>query len=293
MGRYILAYDVGGSHASAALADPATLELRSTHSRPLDSSAPAAAVLDDLAAVGREAIAGERAAAVLGIGMAMPGPFDYEQGISYMRGLTKYDQLYGVSFRQEMAARFPGVLPEAVRFVNDARASLLGEIHRGAAVGARRVIGLTLGTGIGSAFAVEGRIVDSAPGLPPGGYIYCLPWGEGTIEDVISSRGLQRRYRHATGETVDVHEIAARAARDPVAQKVMQDFGHALGEVLLPLAESFAPDVIVLGGAIARSAFLFLSAAQTVLACTKARLVVSTLFEMAALVGAAAAWRGQ
>ena len=292
MGQYILAYDVGGSHATAALANSATLELTAIHSCPLDSSGPAVAVLDALAAVGRQAIAADEEAEVLGIGMAMPGPFDYEQGICYIRGLTKYDQLYGVNFRQEMVARFPGITPEAVRFVNDARASLLGEIHRGAAVGARRVIGLTLGTGIGSAFAVDGRIVESGAGVPPGGYIYCLPWRDGTIEDVISSRGLQQRYRQATGETCDVREIATRATRDPAAQKAMQDFGHALGEVLLPLVESFAPDVIVLGGAIAKSAALFVRTTQTVLAQTKARLAVSTLFDLAAIVGGAAAWRG-
>jgi glucokinase len=274
------------------LANSATLELTAIHSCPLDSSGPAVAVLDALAAVGRQAIAADEEAEVLGIGMAMPGPFDYEQGICYICGLTKYDQLYGVNFRQEMVARFPGITPEAVRFVNDARASLLGEIHRGAAVGARRVIGLTLGTGIGSAFAVDGRIVESSAGVPPGGYIYCLPWRDGTIEDVISSRGLQQRYRQATGETCDVREIATRASRDPAAQKAMQDFGHALGEVLLPLVESFAPDVIVLGGAIAKSAALFVRTTQTVLAQTKARLAVSTLFDLAAIVGGAAAWRG-
>jgi glucokinase len=292
MGQYILAYDVGGSHATAALADSATLQLTAIHSCSLDSSGPAAAVLDALAAVGRQAIAAKHEANMLGIGMAMPGPFDYEQGICYIRGLTKYDQLYGVNFRQEVAARFRGITPEAVRFVNDARASLLGEIHRGAAVGARRVIGLTLGTGIGSAFAVDGRIIESGAGVPPGGYIYCLPWREGTIEDVVSSRGLQRRYRQATGETLDIREIATRATHDPVAQQVMQDFGRALGEILQPLVEGFAPDVVVLGGGIAKSAALFVPATRSVLAPTKARLAVSSLFELAAIVGAAVAWRG-
>ena len=292
MSQYILAYDVGGSHATAALAHSSTFELTAVQSSSLDSGGPAQAVLDALAAVGQKAVAAEKEAEVLGIGMAMPGPFDYEQGICYIRGLTKYDQLYGVNFRQEMAARFPGVVPEAVQFVNDARASLLGEIHRGAAVGARRVIGLTLGTGIGSAFAVDGHLVESGPGVPPGGYIYCLPWRDGIIEDVISSRGLQQRYRQTTGETSDVREIAARASRDPVAHKVMQGFGQALGEVLLPLVEGFAPDVIVLGGAIAKSAPLFLPTTQTVLARTEVRLAASALIDLAAVVGAAAAWRG-
>lgn len=37
-----------------------------------------------------------------GIGMAFPGPFDYEQGISLMRGLNKYDQIYGMRIPEEL-----------------------------------------------------------------------------------------------------------------------------------------------------------------------------------------------
>jgi glucokinase len=191
-----------------------------------------------------------------------------------------------------MARRFRHVRPDAVRFVNDAQAALLGEVHCGAAVGATRVIGLTLGTGVGSAFAVAGRIVTSGPGVPLDGYVYCLPWDEGIVEDAISTRAIQRTYRALTGEQCEVRDLAARARTDAVAMSVWKDLGKTLGRVLQPLAREFRPEIVVLGGAIAQSAELFLPAAENELQGTGAGLRVSTLFDRAALFGAAVAWQG-
>ncbi len=179
---FLLTYDVGGSHATAALIRAASLEMLAVDSYAIDSQAPAEEVLRDLEAVGKQVLANYPTADLLGIAMAMPGPFDYEEGVSRIHNLTKYDNLYGVNLRRAMAVRFPRVAPEAVRFVNDAQAALLGEVHCGAAVGVSRVMGLTLGTGVGSAFVVDGRIVTTGPGVPAQGYVYCLPWNGGTLE---------------------------------------------------------------------------------------------------------------
>ncbi|MBZ5565109.1 MAG: ROK family protein [Acidobacteriia bacterium] len=290
-GNLVLAFDVGGSHVAAALVDLTTLSIEAAQSQPLDTRASGEAVMDAFGEIGAGVLAKAPARKSAGIAMAMPGPFDYQNGICYIRGQAKYDQLFGFDFRRGMAARFPDFLPCDIRFVNDASAALLGEIHRGAAAGAGRVIGLTLGTGIGSAFAVDGRIVIAGPGVPPHGYIYCLPWKEGTVEDTLSSRGLQGRYREVSGRLCDAREIAALASTDPLAKKVMEDFGRDLGAVLLPLATSFRPDVIVLGGAIARSAQLFLPAAQEAIEKNGTCLKVFHLLDHAALVGAAVAWQ--
>jgi glucokinase len=257
----------------------------------LDSQASNQVVLQSLEAVGKRVLSSHPTAGLVGISMAMPGPFDYAAGVSYIRNLTKYDNLYGVNLRHEMARRFPDVPPQAVRFINDAQAALLGEVHCGAAVGAARVIGLTLGTGVGSAFAVDGKIVTSGPGVPPEGYIYCLPWEGGTVEDAISTRALQRGYRALTGELCEVRDIAARTRTDAVALSLWKDLGKTLGLVLQPLANGFRPEIIVLGGAIAQSAEFFLPSAESVLQGTGASLRVSTLLDRAALFGAAVAWQ--
>ena len=83
--------------------------------------------------------------------------------------------LYGVDLRQALAPRI-GCDPVQVRFLNDADAYLLGEVGAGAAKGFGRAVGLTLGTGIGSAFAVDGRLVTPGPGVPKDGEIWNVPY---------------------------------------------------------------------------------------------------------------------
>jgi glucokinase len=290
-GQFLLSFDVGGSHATAALIQAENLALLAVASSSLDSQAPSDTILQSLEDVGKRALGERPATGLLGVAMAMPGPFDYQQGVSYIRNLTKYDSLYGVNLRQEMSRRFRDVRPEAVRFVNDAQAALLGEVYCGAAVGAARVMGLTLGTGVGSAFAVDGKIVTSGPGVPPDGYVYCLPWESATVEHAISTRAIQRSYRALTGEQPAVRDLAAQARTDAVAMSVWKELGKTLGRVLRPLAREFRPEIIVLGGAISQSAGLFLPAAEDELQGTGASLRVSTLFDRAALFGAAVAWQ--
>jgi len=290
MNTWILSYDVGGSHATAGLVHQVTFELQNVRSRRIDSAAAAEGILDALAELGNDALGGQSQAVVSGIAMSMPGPFDYEKGICYIRGLAKYEQLYGVDFRASMAERFPKVPAMAVRFINDAAAALLGEIQAGAAKGAPRVIGLTIGTGIGSAFAVGGRIVTTGPGVPPEGYVYNQPFRDGVAEDFVSGRVIKKMYAKVANNECEVKEIARRAAHDAAAKMIFCQFGQMLGEVLLPMVNGFVPDVIVLGGAVARSSSLFLPATREVLQGTKVELRPSSLHDSAGVIGAAVAW---
>ena len=79
------------------------------------------------------------------------------------------------------------------------------------------------------------------------------------------------------------------AAKDPAAAGVVSEFGRALGVALRTVLGCFAPRVIVLGGGIARSAHLFLPAAQAEIG-DFAELRISALGDQAPLVGAGAAW---
>jgi glucokinase len=216
----------------------------------------------------------------------MPGPFDYAAGVSWMRHKLPY--LYGIDLRKALAERF-GWQPEQVHFVNDAAAYLLGEVGAGAVRGVPRVVGITLGTGIGSAFAVDGRIVAEGFGVPPGGEIWNLPYEDRIVEDFLSTRAIQHAYRERTGQECEVASIAAKADKNPEAAEVFTEFGRDLGLALRTLLRQFAPDVVVLGGGISRSAHLFLSAAEQQLLGLGFELRVSTLGDHAPLVGAAVA----
>ena len=183
-----------------------------------------------------------------------------------------------------------GISPESVVFINDAAGYLLGEIAAGAASEGHRVVGITLGTGVGSGFAIDGEIVTSGTGVPPGGEIWNVPWGKGIFEDAISTRAIQATYRSLTGTTLEVKQIAEQAASDRNAAETFRRFGQEFGAVLKAIYDGFHPDLFVIGGAIARSASLFLPVAQQTLGEAGVRIVVSKLFENAALVGAGARW---
>lgn len=281
----ILVYDIGGSHISAAVfrADGFRLGPMVTGHHSECQTADAFAEL--LHSLGISASFEEVTAA--GAELAMPGPFDYAAGISHMRHKLPY--LYGVDLRQALAGRF-GWAPCRVRFINDADAYLLGEVAAGAARGFSRAVGITLGTGVGSAFAIDGHVVTSGPGVPPGGEIWNLAYQGGIVEDLISTRAIQGGYLQRTGQQADVVDIAAAATSAPAAAAVFDDFGHHLGQVLRTVTAEFAPSVIVLGGGISRSSHLFMAAATSELKGLNVELRVSALREHAALVGAGAAW---
>ncbi len=283
--KCVLVYDIGGSHVSASVCFEGDYRLEPTviTSHPEEQSSNA--FVEVLHALGLKAAPDIHK--VLGAELAMPGPFDYATGVSWMRHKMPY--LYGVSLRDALAQQF-GWQPGQVRFLNDAAAHLLGEIGAGAARGVHRAVSITLGTGVGSAFAVDGRIVTHGPGVPAGGEIWNLPYEGHIVEDFISTRAIQQNYLESTGEEREVAEIASGANDDPAAVEVFTEFGRRLGVMLRELCSPFAPDVVVLGGGIARSAPLFLAVAQDQVKEIPIELRISALGDHAPLVGAGVAW---
>ena len=283
--KSVLVYDVGGSHVSSAVCHGGEYQLGPVTSALYPAEQTCEAFVAFLHSLGLKASAGFEA--VSGAELAMPGPFDFAAGISYMR--HKLPFLYGVDLRQELAGRF-GWQPAQVRFLHDAGAFLLGEIGAGAAHGVPRAVGITLRTGIGSAFAVDGRLVTEGSGVPPGGEIWNLSYEGGIVEDFLSTRAIQANFQKRTGKLSDVAEIAVNAVYDPDAAEVFRDFGRHLGLALRMTLSEFGPQAVVLGGGISRSAHLFVSVAESYLESLNLRLVSSALKDNAPLVGAAVAW---
>ena len=276
----VLAFDVGGSHVAAAICCAPDFRLGPVATAPHADVATSGAFLDLLYELGMKARVDRDG--IVGAMLAVPGPFDLQAGVSLMRHKLPY--LYGVDLRQGLAERF-GFEPAQVRFLNDADAYLLGEIGAGAARGFRRAAGLTLGTGIGSAFAVDGQLVTEGPGVPSGGEIWNLAYQGGIVEDFVSSRAIVGNYQRCTGRKSEVVDLAAAAPSDPAAQQAFTEFGQHLGVVIRTLLAAFHADVIVLGGGISRSANLFLPAVQAEIGDSTTQLRVSELKDKAALVG--------
>lgn len=286
--KFVLTFDVGGSHVSAGLCRLANLEIARVSSAPLPDPLSFEGFADLLFGLGQQAAAAEPG--IAGASLAVPFPFDCVAGVSLMK--HKLTALYGKNLRGALASRF-GWAPNRFRFLNDACAYLLGEVGAGSVKGASRAAGLTLGTGIGCAFAVDGFCVTKGDGVPPGGEIWNLPYAGGTVEDLISTRALKSEFLARTGRDLEVAEIAPLAPSDPDARAVFEEFGLHLGQVLRDIVAPFRPDMVVIGGGISRSAQLFLPIAEEQIDRLGFSVVQSALLDQAPLAGAAQYWRAQ
>lgn len=200
-----------------------------------------------------------------GIGMAFPGPFDYENGICLLQGLDKYDKLYDVNLKRGLSHLLE-IEEERIRFMNDASAFALGEMGFGEARGAKRTLFVCIGTGCGSAFGVEGWLAPSGRnGVPASGYLYGEPFLDGCIDDYLSRRGLMKLARERLGEALDGRGMARLAAEGHVgAKQCFLAFGERMRDALLPFLDSFRPDMVCLGGQITKSASFFLPPLEAV-----------------------------
>ena len=192
-----------------------------------------------------------------GIGFAFPGPFDYATGVCRITGVEKFESLFGIDIGAALRAHLPGFVAP-IRFRNDAEAAIAGEVRYGAGRPYRRVLGVTLGTGIGSAFFEAGLPVLRRTGVPENGWLYAEPACDARADDVFSIRGLTARLRVA-GVMADSVKTAADLAQagDPAAQAVFARFGADLGAFLQPFVAAFGADAVLTLGGIGNAFDLF------------------------------------
>jgi glucokinase len=243
--------EIGGSHVTAALVDlSAAKVLPGSIRHELCASGTASDILEAIIACALALPAAQGAA----WGVAIPGPFDYQRGVALFTGVGKFDSLYGVDVGAALAAglrRHPG----PIRFLNDAHAFVRGEWLFGAGLGHDRCVGITLGTGVGSAFLAGGTVCDHGSAIPPEGRVDLLRIDGQPLEDVVSSRAIRRAYQRQTGtRPLDVAWIAQRVGRgDMTAAYVLGTAFERLGEALGPWLASFGATMLVVGGSMTGS----------------------------------------
>ncbi len=281
----VLGIDIGGSHITAALVnlEKGTLVQDSIKRRAVDSKASTEDIFKQWCEVINDAFANQNIEGRR-IGIAMPGPFDYENGISLIKDQDKFKSLYQLNIKKELASRL-GIEPYCLRFINDAAAFMQGEVFYGAAKGYNRALGLTLGTGLGSATALNGKAKDEA--------LWNAKFLGGIAEDYLSTRWFVNKYKSLTDKELDgVKELAAIANSDPYSKQVFNEFGRGLGHFLADIIKENQSEVVVLGGNISKAFDLF---APHLIDNLKAfhidcEIKISELNEHAALIGAASCW---
>ena len=280
----VLGVDIGGSHITAALVD---LESRQvvTGSRKrklVNSQGSAEEIFRDWTDVIEEAF-GNTEKKVCKIGIAMPGPFDYDEGVSLIEEQDKFNALFGMNVKNVLADRL-GIASNQIRFINDAASFLQGEVFCGAGQDEERVLGFTLGTGLGSAICVDGLANDAG--------LWNSPFKEGIAEDYLSTRWFVQRYRELSGLSVSgVKDLIE--GHPSFVNQVFLEFAENLCLFLLPLIQQYNPGTIVFGGNISNAHEHFLPVVKKHLeaAGIDVALKPAQLNEDASLLGAASSWQ--
>lgn len=282
--------DIGGSHICCQAFDFVNMIQieNSLFRNAVDSKSDAESILTAWTDCLQQCIQSVGGKNIAGIGFAMPGPFDYKNGIALFQGVEKFDSLYGINVVDELKQRLQLDTTIDIRFLNDAACFAIGEAWLGAAKGVHKSIILTLGTGFGSAFVVNGIPVDSGKGVADEGCLYYLPFGDSNADSHFSTRWFLAAYKRKFEKEIDgVKELMELASTQPEVKMIFEEFGANLGRFLRPYLINFECDCVVLGGNIAKTLALFAPAMDKELQGLRCKAVLSELFEDAAIAGSA------
>jgi len=248
---------------------------------------------------------GEHGEEIAAIGIGLPGLVDSVGGV--VHELTNVPGFDEVPLRAILHERTG--LPVTIE--NDAKAMAYAEWKFGAARDGRHVVCVTLGTGVGGALILDGRLHRGAQlgageighlsidyrGKPgPFGNFGCLEEYVGNVQ--IAERAVRRYGEAGTARTVEecspLDLQKAALAGDTVARKLWEDLGTELGAALASVVWVINPDTIVIGGGVAKAGeLIFEPVRRTIRARTSEiinrdlRVVPAALGNDAGIIGSA------
>ncbi len=267
---YRVGIDLGGTNIKAVLTDE-NFSIIHQKSVPTMAERPAGEIIRDMAQAVLDLIEESNIASndVKGIGIGCPGIVDAKTGLVVYSNNLNWEN---VALADEMHKYVN--LP--IYASNDANCAALGEVKAGAALGKKDAVMITLGTGVGGGFVVEGKIFE---GGGPGGAEYghtvivhngeqCSCGRKGCFEAYSSATALIRDTKKAAAAHPEskINELVggdlskvdgktpfdAADAGDPTAIEVLNQYYEYLGEGLVNAVNTFRPEVILLSGGICK-----------------------------------------
>ncbi|AUP80644.1 ROK family protein [Flavivirga eckloniae] len=287
--NFALGVDIGGSHLAMAMVDISKKSIvqQTKLLVDIDSKQKALPILTIIVDTIKASIQ-NFGHSICGIGISIPGPLDYENGISKIFNCNKYDKLLGVDIKSYLYQHLSDYIdsPSNIVFENDANCFLLGETWRRALTN-NNVVGITLGTGIGSGFMAEGTLVTKTDNVPPNGEVYCLPFKGKRAEDWLGTNWFLDTYKKEfLKEAESVKRIATHAEISEKSKDIFNTFGIHLGTFLSPLLTNFKADHLIIGGNIARSYKLFKPSFEACFSNGMPEVSISSDTEESAILGA-------
>lgn len=304
--RHAIGLDLGGTNIKGAVVDErGRIVVRGEVSTGSDRGH--AAVLDSMGSLVEDLAgrAGLGLGGLAGVGMGLAGFIDESTGV-VVEAVNLGWRNVAVKGPLETRLGLP------VHLDNDANVAALGESWAGAGAGHRSALCITLGTGVGGGIVLDGRIWRGANMMAGEiGHIVVNPGGArcncglyGCLETIGSATGVVRlmKERLAVGAVSQLSAegltaadvFAAAKAGDATAGAVTAEAAEALGRGFAIAANLINPDVIIVGGGMARAGEFLLELIRKAFAqyalprvLEAAEIVPATLGNDAGVVGAA------
>jgi glucokinase len=321
--KYIVGVDLGGTNiVVGAMPEDGSRQL-AVRSTATHAEQGAEAVVDRIASMVNEVITDvmqtENAtkADFLGVGVGAPGPLDRERGVVVVAPNLGWRDF---PLRDSISERVG--LP--VTLDNDANCATMGEWWQGAAQGARNVVGITIGTGIGGGVILDGKLYHGSSDVA--GEIghttidstgrYCRCGNYGCLEAYASGPAIALRAREALerdevsmlrrmvdnklGDLTAATVYAAANAGDSLALEVVRDTARFLGTGIGNLLNILNPDVVVITGGVTQAGEPLFEPLRAEVkrrafrpAVDACRIVMGSLRSSAGMVGAVATFKQQ
>jgi glucokinase len=226
---------------------------------------------------------------IAGIGIGSTGPISIKKG--EILNCPQLPTMISYPLRKTIEDIFS--IP--VFMNNDANCLIYGETIYGAASNNSNVVGFTLGTGIGCAIILNNQILNGS--TESAGEIWPSPYlGGETIEDYISGQGVSMIYKRLSGKDNTSKEIFELAeSGDEMAMNTWKEFGKHLAVPVSWGINFIDPEVIVLGGSVAKAHQFFMPALEENLRkqicqepSKRTKVILTELGDYAGFIGAAA-----
>ncbi len=259
---YWLGVDLGGTKILAGLFDD-ELKLVARSKQPTaPEGGPPGVVANVVKAV--EAVLRESsvdAGLIRGMGIGVPGQIDI--------GTTKVKFAPNLDWRDiELQPLLPATWRWPLIVENDVRMGTYGEFAHGAARGAKHVLGVFVGTGVGGGLILNGELFTGFNGNAGEIGHLIVHWRQGThLEGIAGRKYMMKRAKEILDDApkrvrkewkgVDLQSVRSSLLAeyyqkdDPVAVQLVDDAARALGAAIGGLVNFISPEVIVVGGGVA------------------------------------------
>lgn len=259
-----LGIDIGGTHISVGLIEcnGGGEELSAISTITIDSEDSADRILDLFSNQISEFIESNNVNELQGIGVSIPGPFEYDDGVSKITEQNKYEKLFGLNLKQSLLSRLGNVIPSdtnRLHFVNDGKAFVYGA-EKMLKLNNEKILGLTLGTGFGASTNTQDGIKLSELNQTTEN-LYDISYKDGIAEDYFSTSWFLKKYKKADGEKSDqvqnVQQLSERLTSDQRVAEIFEEFGKNLSHFLKNKIELSCYNRLIIGGGIAKSSEYF------------------------------------